>query len=165
MRCFNQADRSHRVLLGSLALFFLLILSLSGCARPDGSSMQEAWQAYNLETSAVFGRYKEQIKALDLQYLQSIVAYEYQESNAIAFKIIQAYESYLKALQAIEAPDFASELHRYQIESIQLEKQKWEGILENYMLYVFVDEALHEKILETIESIKSERERIAESFP
>ena len=140
---------------------------MAGCGTAEKKEYQkklDSWNDYNSRASTLFSKYKKQIKTLDELYLHSLVFYDYIKAQETASSIIEIYNDYLKEIDSINPPDFSEDLHGYQVESIKLELQKWQGILNDYKLYIEPDKELEAQILEIIEKVESEREKIDNFF-
>lgn len=162
---FNNLISKKLLIIILAGIFVLNIVFVPGCSVALKKQQQEnieLWNAYNEKTSALFSDYKERIKSLDSKFMGALLAYDYSLVGEISSEIIITYDKYLEALNLVLPPVFAETLHNYQVKSISLEREKWLGISQDYKLYVQENEELKEEILDTINNIQSERQRIIE---
>jgi hypothetical protein len=154
----------YLVLVIILSSVFILFCGCNISEIQEHEKKLEEWNSYKAETNIVINEFKEEIKVLEDIYVRSVLSYNPEVETKVLNEILESYEEYITSLARINSPEFASDLHGLQIEVLSLEKEKWEGISEDYKLYIEPDEQLEQQISDLLEKIENEFKNIRESL-
>ncbi len=154
----------YLVLVIILSSVFILFCGCNISEIQEHEKKLEEWNSYKAETNIVINEFKEEIKVLEDVYVRSVLSYNPEAETKVLNEIMESYEEYITSLAGINLPEVALDLHGMQIEVLGLEKEKWEGISENYKLYIEYDEQLEQQISDLLEKIENEFKNIRESL-
>lgn len=166
---FKKTKNLSKTSICFLLCFMLLLCMLfsSSCIIAQKNAYQEKlsqWNNYKNVTMPIFKEYKDKIRASDNLYMESSFNYDGPAAKNAADQIVKTYEEYITKVKEITPPEFAADLHKYQIESLELEKKKWADISNDPMLFVVPDESIESAIKDAVNKIGIENEKIKNSL-
>lgn len=148
-------------------MLLLCGLFSSSCSIAQKNAYQEKlsqWNSYKNAAMPIYKEYKDKIRASENLYMESSLNYDSSAAKNAADQIVKTYVEYIAKVKEITPPEFATDLHRYQMDSLDLEKKKWTDISSDPMLFVAPDDSIESAIKDAVKRIGIENEKIENSL-
>lgn len=166
---FKKTKNLSKTFICFLICFMLLLCVLfsSSCSIAQKNAYQEKlsqWNNYKNVVMPIFKEYKGKIRASENLYMESSFNYDSPAAKNAADQIVKTYVEYIAKVKELTPPEFAIDLHKCQIDSLELEKKKWADISNDPMLFVTPDESIESAIKDAVNKIGIENEKIENSL-
>jgi len=149
-----------------LVLCFATFIGCNNNKINDYTIRLNDWNGYKIATYDLYNKYQEKIQ----NYENDLIDFIYYENEIAILEyinlIIETYNDFIFDLERISPPDCALNLHKYQIESLELQKEEWLYYILNITVsYELIPNyELANEIEKAIERVNEEGHRIDENF-